>query len=104
MTTNDIVFGAANTGGDTLTDANGNVQFRGTTPGSSIVIQPGAEITGNNANAYVALVSPRIEQGGTVSADRSIAYVAGNQVDLRINVGNFDIVVGEGTDDANGIV
>ena len=29
MTTNDIVYGAANTGGDMLTDANGYVMFRG---------------------------------------------------------------------------
>ena len=104
MTTNDIVFGSANTGGDDLTDLKGNVLFRGTTPGSSIVISPGAQLTGSNSSSYIALVSPRIEQGGTVSADRSIAYVAANKVDMRINAGNFDIVVGEGTDDANGIV
>ncbi|WP_126177071.1 beta strand repeat-containing protein [Tsuneonella rigui] len=104
MTTNDIVFGSANTGGDDLTDVNGNVLFRGTTPGSSIVINPGAQITGTSFNSYIALVSPRIEQGGYVSADGSIAYVAGNQVDLKINAGNFDIVVGEGAEDANGIV
>jgi filamentous hemagglutinin family protein len=102
MTTNDIVFGAANTGGDTLTDANGAILFRGgLNPASSITIQPGAQVS---SSSYLALVSPRIVQSGTVTADRSIAYVAGEQVDLMINAGNFDIAIGQGTSDANGIV
>ena len=95
MTTNDIVYGAANTGGDMLTDANGNVLLRGAAGATGSIVNDGT-LGGNNpqtnpliAGSYIALVAPHIEQRGSVYAGKSIAYVAaesGRSQDQRRNV------------------
>ncbi len=72
---------------------------------SSVIIENGATINApNNGSSYVAMVAPRVVQGGTVNVDGSVAYVAAEQADLTINNGLFDILIGVGTSDANGIV
>jgi filamentous hemagglutinin family protein len=71
---------------------------------SSIRILDGAKINALQQNSYVALVAPRIEQGGTVQVRGPAAYVAGEQVSLTMNQGLFDIQVDAGTSDPNGIV
>lgn len=90
---------------------NGEMRFRN--PGitgsdaSAITIDPTATITATQANSgssYVALVAPRIVQQGTINSDGSVALVAAEEADIRINQGLFDINVTVGTGDGNGIV
>jgi len=92
----------------------GEIRFRGGVASGAITIEP--FLTGSpgtdqiNANkflggdSYVALVAPRVVQGGTVSVNGSAAYVGAEQADLTINNGLFDISIGVGTTDANGVV
>jgi filamentous hemagglutinin family protein len=70
--------------------------------GSSITVNPGAQI--NAQNSYVAMVAPAITQGGTVNVNGSAAYVAAEQLTMTFNQGLFDIAVDVGTDDPNGII
>tara|TARA_R110000782_G_scaffold78293_5_gene156063 strand:- start:46835 stop:51250 length:4416 start_codon:yes stop_codon:yes gene_type:complete len=85
-----------------FTGLNGTINFTGApTPTSRITIDSGASILASN---YVAMVAPRIEQGSTVTVDGSIAYVAAEQTMITMNGGLFDIVVTDGSDDANGVV
>tara|TARA_R100001244_G_scaffold39766_7_gene35893 strand:+ start:7505 stop:17986 length:10482 start_codon:yes stop_codon:yes gene_type:complete len=100
LTTNDI----DTTGG--LFGAGGEIRFRGVADSlSSVTIENGATINAsNNGSSYVAMVAPRVVQGGTVSVNGSAAYVAAEQADLTINNGLFDIAIGVGTTDANGVV
>lgn len=76
--------------------------FSAPSAGSAIQVLNGAQI--NAQNNYVALIAPRIEQGGTVNVNGSAAYVAGEQLTMSFNQGLFDVSVDVGTDDANGIV
>ena len=69
---------------------------------SSIQIAQGAQV--NAANSYVALIAPRIEQGGSINVNGSAAYVAAEQVTMSFNQGLFDISVDVGSDDINGVV
>src|SRR5207244_13119055 len=71
---------------------------------SAIQSMPGAQINALEPVSYVALVAPRIEQGGDVRVNGSAAYVAGEQVTMAMNQGLFDIQVDVGTTDPNGIV
>jgi len=100
LTTNDI----DTTGG--LFGAAGEIRFSGAADSTSAVtIQNGATINAlNDRSSYVAMVAPRIVQGGTVNVNGSAAYVAAEQADLTINNGLFDIAIGVGTTDANGVV
>lgn len=108
LTTNDIVFGPANTGGTELFGAAGEIQFRGPADSTSFVdVQASAQIAANASAfgpGYVALVAPRIAQGGQIAADGPIAYAAAEQLDLTIDAGLFDIAILVGTTDANGVV
>ena len=74
------------------------------TSGGNIKVLSGAQI--NARNSYVALIGPRIEQGGNVQVSGSAAYVAADEVAMNLNQGLFDIAVplGKGTSDTNGIV
>ncbi|HEX5500803.1 MAG TPA: hypothetical protein VFX03_16320, partial [Thermomicrobiales bacterium] len=67
-------------------------------------VQAGAQLNAVGTNSYIAMVAPRIQQAGTVSAERSVGYIAAEQADLTINAGLFDISILAGTTDANGIV
>ena len=89
-----------------LLGANGNqLRFTGApVANSSIVVESGASLAANDSGAYVALVAPRIVQGGSVYADGSIAYLAAEQATITMSGGLFDIDVASGTNDANGIV
>ncbi|MEO7635372.1 MAG: hypothetical protein ABIS38_06975, partial [Sphingomicrobium sp.] len=82
--------------------------FIGASPTSKIQIASGAQLKALQQNSYIALVAPRIEQGGDVSVNGSIAYVAGEALSMTMNQGLFDIQFdwqnGGGTSDANGIV
>ncbi|RVT43610.1 beta strand repeat-containing protein [Sphingobium algorifonticola] len=81
------------------------IRFRGAAGNAAgVTINSGAQITASAANSYVALVAPRVEQGGTVAVNGSTAYVAAEQADIRINGGLFDIAVTVGTTDTNGVV
>ncbi|HKP35179.1 MAG TPA: hypothetical protein VJT70_10430, partial [Sphingomicrobium sp.] len=70
----------------------------------NVRILAGAQI--NARDSYVALVAPRIEQGGNVQVNGSAAYAAAEQLTMTFNQGLFDVAVplGGGTTDANGIV
>lgn len=108
LTTNDVVFGATNTGGSLLFGPGGEILFRGPADSTSFVdIQAGAQIdaTGGPLGAgYLAVVAPRVTQAGAVSVNGPIAYVAAEQADISINAGLFDIAILAGTTDPNGIV
>ncbi|AUW59460.1 hypothetical protein C1T17_16585 [Sphingobium sp. SCG-1] len=98
MTSNQVdvtggLFGTGNT-----------IRFRGA-PGSlsRVTINSGAQINGTAANSYVALVAPRVVQGGTVTVNGSTAYVGAEQADIRINNGLFDIDITAGTTDSQGV-
>ncbi|MBB6124137.1 hypothetical protein [Sphingobium subterraneum] len=83
----------------------GTINFTGTAnSASSITINNGASITASNTGSYVAMVAPRIVQGGTVNVNGSTAYVAAEQASISVNAGLFDIAVTTGSGDANGVV
>ncbi len=100
LTTNDIdTFGG-------LFGPSGEIRFSGVADSTaSVIVGNGATINArNNGSSYVAMVAPRVEQAGTVNVDGSAAYVAAEQADLTINNGLFDISIGVGTTDGNGVV
>ncbi len=67
-------------------------------PTSNVTISPFATIFANNvANSYVAVISPQITMGGTVTVNGSAAYLAAEQVDVSVNGGLFDIAFLAGT-------
>lgn len=84
----------------------GEIRFRGAASSlAPVEIQPGAVIDAAlSSGAYVALVAPRIVQGGSIRADGHVALVAAEQADITINAGLLDIVVTQGNTDPNGIV
>jgi hypothetical protein len=98
LTTNDI----DRTGG--LFGPGGEIRFRGAS-GSTSAITVNGTINANQAltpgSSYVALVAPRIVQSGLVDVYGSAAYVAGEQADIRINGGLFDINVLVGAEGGN---
>ena len=100
LTTNDI----DTTGG--LFGAGGEIRFNGAAGSlSSVTIENGATINAlNDRSSYVAMVAPRVVQGGTVNVDGSVAYVGAEQAELTINNGLFDIAIGVGATDGNGVV
>ncbi len=107
LTTNNI----DTTGG--LFGPGGEIRFRGAAGSTSaVIIENGAQITAPNnggidtpiGSSYMALVAPRVVQGGNVNVNGSVAYVGAEQADITINNGLFDINVTVGTSDANGVV
>ncbi|HKT77510.1 MAG TPA: histidine kinase, partial [Sphingobium sp.] len=88
-----------------LFGSNGEIRFRGTAGSAAAVeIKPGAQINALNSGSYVALVAPRVVQGGTVTVNGAAAYVGAERADITINGGLFDISISAGTSDANGVV
>ncbi|MCF8706888.1 beta strand repeat-containing protein [Rhizorhapis sp. SPR117] len=105
LTTNTIAVDPTNVAGNYLFGAGGQISFTGATNStSSVAIQSGAQINALATGSYVALVAPRVVQGGTVNVNGSAAYVGAEAVDITINGGLFDIAFGTGTGDANGVV
>lgn len=100
LTTNDIIT----TGG--LLGPGGEIRFRGAS-GSTASIDISAQsfidasYPGNPGSSYVALVAPRINQGGLISVDGSAALVAAEQADITINNGLFNINVLVGAEGGN---
>ncbi|CAH0497118.1 hypothetical protein [Novosphingobium sp. CECT 9465] len=84
---------------------NGEIRFGAAPdPASSVTIAGGAQINANSASgSYVAMVAPRVSQGGTVRVDGSVAYVGAEAATITINNGLFDIVVDSGSDDSTGV-
>lgn len=78
--------------------------FSAINPASSITISPGAQINLTANNSFLAVLSPRIDMGGTVRVNGSTAYVGAEQANLSINAGLFNIVVATGSGDATPIV
>ncbi|MBB3860588.1 filamentous hemagglutinin family protein [Novosphingobium hassiacum] len=83
----------------------GEIRFgAATVPTSSVTISNQARINADLATgSYVALVAPKVSQGGTVRVDGSAAYVAAEAATMTINNGLFDIVVDSGSSDTTGI-
>ncbi|SNS06946.1 haemagglutination activity domain-containing protein [Sphingomonas laterariae] len=74
---------------------------------AAITIQPGAAIDAQydsslTTNSYVAMVAPRIRQGGAVRVNGSAAYVAAEQARITIAGSLFDIQVQSGSNVAAG--
>lgn len=101
LTANDI-----DTTGGFFDATTGAIRFRGS-PGSLAAIAVSGEINANQVvnpgSSYVALVAPRIVQAGRVEVDGSVAYVAAEAADIRINTGLFDINVLTGAEGGNAI-
>src|SRR5690606_19867348 len=102
LTTNDIVT----TGG--LFGPDGSIRFNGASGSTSAITVNGAinaNITGSPGSSYVALVAPRVVQAGAVRVDGSAAYVAAEQLEIRIDPDNglFDINVTMGAEGGNAI-
>ncbi|HEY6816706.1 MAG TPA: hypothetical protein VI168_14295, partial [Croceibacterium sp.] len=113
LTTNDIGFipddPLSGTSGS-IRGPGGLVTFNGPVGSTgSVDVQFGAQLNAEGnvlagaTAAYVALVAPRVIQGGRVSADGNIAYLAAEQVDMTINAGLFDFVLTVGTTDPEGV-
>jgi hypothetical protein len=77
-----------------------NLQF----PPASITVAPGASISAISEGSWVAVVAPALDLGGTTRVNGSVAYVAGQDVNLTIDQGLFDIQVILGTDQATPFV
>ena len=91
------------TGG--LFGLNNTIRFRGATGSTSaITVQPGAQFNLPGAGSYLALVAPQVIMGGTATINGSTAYIAAEQVDIRINGGAFDIAFITGTGVANALI
>ncbi|MDZ4308632.1 hypothetical protein, partial [Allopontixanthobacter sp.] len=108
-----LIIGASsvfNVGSLVLTSSNLNaigttMNFTGVAEANTaVVIESGAQISALGPNSYLAVVAPRVEQGGSVNVNGSVAYVGAEQAQLTINGGLFDISVGLGSADANGVV
>ncbi|MFD1612209.1 beta strand repeat-containing protein [Sphingomonas tabacisoli] len=103
LSANDINFSNGLFNDGSASNQVGTIQFRGAVDGrSSVTIQPGAVINAKNSlsgSTYVALVAPRINQGGTISVEGSAALVAAESADITIPVsgGLFDIQVQSGS-------
>jgi filamentous hemagglutinin family protein len=98
LTANDIVVGNSLFTNANANSQTGTIAFRAASDRrASVTVQSGAQI--NAAGNYIALVAPRINQGGTMTVNGSAALVAAESVDLTIPVaGNlFDIAVNVGS-------
>ncbi|HEV2866486.1 MAG TPA: histidine kinase, partial [Allosphingosinicella sp.] len=67
-------------------------------PHATVETLAGAQINAPADGSYFAMVAPRVVHGGTATVNGSTAYVAAEAVELRINNGLFDIIVGTGSD------
>ncbi|HET9813112.1 MAG TPA: hypothetical protein VFP57_05600, partial [Sphingomicrobium sp.] len=98
LTTNVVDSLDPSSGGFVATFSNPNAT------NSAVEISPNAKINATAANSYVAIVAPKIVQGGDIRVDGSAAYVAAQGATLTMSDGLFNIQVSVGTDDSNGVV
>jgi hypothetical protein len=84
----------------------GQFQLRGGDkfPTAAIVTEAGSRFNAPSENSWVAMVAPRVDHNGGVRVNGSAAYVGGEQVDIFIDQGLFDIAIVAGTADPNGVV
>jgi hypothetical protein len=82
----------------------GGAAAGGFQPNAAVIIEPGARINALNEGSYVALVAPRVIQGGSVRVNGSAAYIGADAVEFSVNQGLFDIVVNTGSDNATPII
>ena len=73
-------------------------------PESAIVVENLASIQATASDSYIAMVAPRIEQGGQINVNGTAAFVAAEEAVLTIQNNLFDITVNVGTEDGEGIV
>jgi len=101
LTTADPISADMNDAANTISMANSGAT-------SGVVVQSGAQINalatervsgGPTTGSYVAMVSSTVRQSGTVTVNGAAAYVAGEEVNLTINDGLFDIQIPVGSDD-----
>ncbi len=101
-----LTANAIETGDGFFDPATGAIRFRAA-PGSVAMVTVNGRINANHefnpGSSYVALVAPRIAQAGRVQANGSVAYVAAEAADIRINTGLFDINVITGTEGGDAI-
>jgi hypothetical protein len=104
LTTSDIPYDAA-TGNF---GSAGTYQFLSAQAGTSVTVEPGAQINssvGPAANAYVALVAPRIAQDGAISVDGSAALVAADAATIQFSPdGLYNIQVDSGTSATGNVI
>jgi hypothetical protein len=67
-------------------------------PVRAVVTEAGSQIRALEQSSFVAMVAPTIQHGGSVRVNGSVAYIAGETVEMRVNQGLFDIVVKVGSD------
>ncbi len=78
----------------TTFDASGGTFSAGASTPGKIEIDANAKINADVATgSYVALIAPRIEQGGDVRVNGSAAYVATENLTMTMNQGLFDIQI-----------
>lgn len=98
LTTNDINTASGLFGDGSTLSQTGTIAFRGVTDSrSGITVMPGAQI--NASGSYLAIVAPRLNQGGTAVVEGSAALIAAESADLTIPVsgGLFTISVQSGS-------
>lgn len=70
----------------------------------AVITLPGSQIRALELGSFVAIVAPRIQHGGSVRVNGSAAYIAGENVQMRVNQGLFDIIVDVGSDNATPLI
>ncbi|MEO5578523.1 MAG: hypothetical protein ABIR25_05670, partial [Sphingomicrobium sp.] len=93
------------TAGSFINGASNTVVFgQATRPGAQIATIAGSQITANGTDAYVAMVAPRVQHGGTITVSGSAALVGAEAATINFSPdGLFDIQVTAGTTDAQGV-
>ena len=85
-TTNTVIFGQAGQAG------------------AAITTNAGSQITAYGGDAYVAMVAPRVQHGGSITVSGSAALVGAEAATINFSPdGLFDIQVTAGSTDANGV-
>lgn len=90
---------AENGYGDFINE-DGGFDFDFTGSNGVIDIQAGAQINALTDGSYVAMVAPRIVQGGSVRVNGSAAYIGASAATFTINDGLFDIEIVAGSPQA----
>ena len=71
---------------------------------AAIVTTAGSTINASDGDAYVAMVAPRVQHGGSITVNGSAALVAAEAATINFSPsGLFDIQVSAGSTDTNGI-
>jgi len=71
--------------------------FGQTSSTASIIINSGAQIDASPENSFFIAAAAQVVTLGTADINGSVAYVAGEQIDLTLSNGLFDIVIPFGT-------